>query len=238
MTTDLGAQTLAQLPKDQSGEILSLMPIANASMIIRWWPSDLQQAVLGAMPSRAAEGLRRVLSYLPATVGALMDPLAFALPADITVQDARRRVEEAGDKVLYYLYIVDREHKLVGVLNLRDFILASSSALLSSVMSKKVVKLKANTYLEHIIDAADRQKYLSLPVVDDKGMFVGVLSNKSLADFESQADRVQPRKSPVDTAVAFGELYLVALSGLISGIKPAAPRETDPPVAKETSDAS
>lgn len=238
MTADLAAASLAHMPSDQSAAVIELMPIAIAALIVRHWTLDAQGQVFETLPSQTADALRSVLSYPPGTVGALMDPLAFALPSDITVAEARQRVEDAGQKVLYYLYIVDRDHKLVGVLNLREFILASAGDPISSIMNKQVVKLKAAMGLEHIADSPDRRRYLSLPVVDGRGTFLGVLSNQTLYDAERLADRGRSRQSAVDTVMALGELYWVTLSGMLAGAQPSKRRSeadrrntTEPPDA-------
>ncbi len=225
MMPSTAAACLATMPPDQSGPIIAALPIDAASLIIRHLAPEMRTQVLDTLPSQTAATLRRVLTYSPGTVGATMDPLAFALPADITVAEAWTRVKDAAHRALYYLYIVDREHKLVGVLSLREFILASTSDQLASIMRTRVTRLKAAMPLAQVASRPDIRRFQSFPVVDDEGRFLGVLSIQALYASDESIDPDRTRRSPLDTIVAFGELYWVVLSGMLSGVQPPKPED-------------
>lgn len=180
-----------------------------------------------ALPPRTSKALDRILNYPETSVGALMDPMAFTLPSDIDVNEAKQRIEGAGGKVHYDLYVVNREQQLVGVVNLRDFIQASPSSKLSSIMSTQFVKLKPGVVLEQAAGAADVSKAISFPIVDKKDIFLGALSTEVLYEAIGRADPSRAKRDSVETVVALGELYWVTLSGLF--FRPSPTRDVEPP---------
>ena len=125
-----------------------------------------------------------------------------------------QRVNTATGNVHYDLFVVNREQKLVGVLNLRDFIQASPEARLDAIMNKQFVKLKSGASLEHAVSAADIGKVNSFPVVDKNDNLLGVLSTEILYEAIGRADPKRDKRDSVETVVALGELYWVTLSAL------------------------
>lgn len=237
MLPGIAAGYLDELPSSESSSILTHVSIEVTAMIARHWAPDGQSEVLSGLQPRTADALRLMLSTPQGTIGSLMDPLAFTLPADITVAEARQRVEQAGDRVLYYLYIVDRQHKLVGVLNLREFIMAASDIQLSSIMNKVVLSLKASASIEEFAGTSECKRYLSFPVIDKNGTFMGVLSTRVLHKAVGEEQQGLKKRGTVDTAVALGELYWVTLSGLLSGAQiPASRSQSASKLSTESSD--
>lgn len=220
MMPGIAASCLASMPLDESSEIVACLSIDTAARIVRLLGAEVRDEILDTLPSKTADALRRMMDYPLGTAGSLMDPLAFTLPSDITVAEAKARVEGAGEKVLYYLYIVDREYRLVGILNLREFILAPPEQRLAAIMRKQVVKVRAGAPLEQVAGSSDLSRFLSFPVVDKKDTFLGVLSTQTLSEALGRDDPGKAKRASVNTVVALGELYWVTLSGMLSGAQP------------------
>jgi magnesium transporter len=140
--------------------------------------------LLRDLTQSTATALGRLLAYPEASAGGRMDPRVFTLPEDIRVADAVERLRARPEYAMYYLYVVDREQRLRGVLNYRDLLLASDEQTLTSVMRSPVVNLPATASGDALLGAPAWRVYLALPVVDPDGILVGVVRYESLRDLE------------------------------------------------------
>lgn len=210
------ARCLSVMDAGRAAEVAARIPLSTAAAIIRRMEPGSAERLRGALPPEFGAPLEAVLRYPEGTAGALMDPLAFTLAADISVGEARRRVQDAASTVQYYLYVVDRDRKLAGVLNLREFILAGDDEIVASVARRDVASVPAASGLDRLANDARWLRYLSLPVVDAEGAFLGVL-NHAAVHRAVGVDPRRPQRRAIETMLAMGELYWKGLSGLIAG---------------------
>jgi len=172
-----------------------------------------------------AERLNLLLRYPEGTAGALMDPRALALPQDIPVGEALARVRHAARDVLYYLYVVDRAQVLVGVLNLRELMLAPRKAEVASVMRPHVARLSARADRASILAHPGWREFHALPVVDDAGLFLGVIRYETVRRLEEDRGSAGQSANALTTVLTLGELcwrgMSLVLADLASGVAPA-----------------
>ncbi len=210
--------------------VISALPLAVASNLVIGLPPDRQSALLNTLPGDLRASLQRMLSYPRDSVGAVMDPDPFCLPADLTVEEALHRIREHHQQIHYYLYIVNREQQLAGVLNLRDFILASPKQNLAGLMQVKVASLRPETPLAIVEKTPDWGRYLALPVMDETRRFLGVLSLESVQ--RAKGTFSKKPQSGWNTLLALNELYWVGLSGMLGATA------TPPPATQDDSQLS
>ena len=228
-------QCLTSMPLETAGKVLSYLPLERAAAILRGVETEVQTVLLDKVPTETSAPLKSLLRYQPGTVGALMDPFAFTLPDDITVVEAVRRIKKAAEKVQYYVYVVDRDQKLVGVLNLRQFILATSKDHLSSIMQPHVTRLKASTTVESIADHPDWARFLSLPVVDDANIFLGVLTAEPTRLANHRRKATPGHQTTLDTVLGLAELYWGGLASILSATFSQSHKAIDTELPSETS---
>lgn len=227
MVPPRAADCLSAMADDKAAAIVGALATVSAAAVLRRMKSEHQERLLSRLAPEQRDVLQRLLRYPEGTAGSLMDPRAFALPDDITVAEARRRVQKAGRRVQYYLYVLDRERRLVGVLNLRDFMLAKSRDTIGSLMKPNVVRIPAIMTLDQIVQNPSWKRFLSLPVVDTGDVFVGALEQKVLRPLASELDK-RPEQAVLATCMAIGELYWAGLAGAFGGrpVDRAAPGKT------------
>lgn len=213
------AQRLALLDTARAAAVAAEFPMDRGGDILRRMPPELAEAMLEAIPGEAGKGLRRLLRFPEGTAGSLMDPLSFALPDDITVGEARKRLRKVARDLRYYVYVVDRDRRLVGVLNLREFMLSGPREFVGAVMHRDPAALRARTASADIIRSPYWRKFLSMPVVDDKGIFLGAVKYDVLRRLERSLDMQSPERRLVESLLSFGELYWVGLVGLLEGLE-------------------
>lgn len=224
------AQVLQRFPPTVAAACLSSMPAAAAGAILEALPLDLKVNVirplgeherarlLAALDPAAAEPLLRLLRYPEGTAGALMDPYVLTLPEDISVAESLRRTKASRQGLLYYLYVIDRQQRLVGVTTLRELMRARVSEPLATVIERDVAKINAHARSEEVVKSPYWRAFHALPVVDDKGFFLGVIRYETLQRLQDEAQQGDHEGSAMDTILALGELYWIGLTGMLRGV--------------------
>jgi Mg/Co/Ni transporter MgtE len=212
MAPATGSEVLATMPAESSGAVLRQLPMDDAAGLLRRLGADRIGSLLPAVPADVSESLRRLLAFPEGTAGALMDPQVLTLPADLSVGDAQSRVRRLSRQVMYYLYVVERTGKLVGVLTLRELLLASSKTPLATVMQPDVERLSAGAGRNVILAHPGWRAFHALPVIDDAGRFVGVLRHEIVSTLDADSRAAGWTEPTLATALAFGELCWSGLS--------------------------
>ena len=108
--------------------------------------------------------------------------LSFA-PA-VTADEAMEKIRREADDMdlIYYLYVVDGQEHLLGVLSLRDLLVAPPATILSDLMDTRVVAVHVEEKKEQIADDFAKYGILAMPVVDDNNSLKGVILFKNLLE--------------------------------------------------------
>ena len=210
------ARCLEVMDKNHSGEIITELPLEISSLLFRRIEDEHKQAILDVLSPEASNPLRLILSYPEDTAGALMDPQVFILHEDITVKEGIRRFRKYPRHLIYYVYVVNREHVLVGHINISDLLLSDSNALISSVMQRDMTRLSPNLSCQAILTHLGWQEYHALPVTDNKGIFLGAIGYRTIQRLLREDKKHHPPTPVNKAAKAMRELYWLGLSGMIN----------------------
>ena len=231
----IAAQCLTQVPIEQAAAILDALDVDTSSAILRRLRLEARAPLLHALPASGREAIARMLQYPEGTAGALMDPKATALPDDISVTDARLRIRRAADGLLYYLYVVSRDGRLVGVLDVAELMQARAGDPLRAVMHTPVDRLTAWTPAAGIRVHPGWRSFHAMPVVDESGRFLGAIRYQTLRRLEQEAEASTAIHPTGATAVALGELFHLGIAGFVEGLSAAAvPRRRPAAAASAT----
>jgi magnesium transporter len=203
---------IEELPKDLGAEVLSSMNATSAIGVLRQFEEPLRQAVLDRLENPMGATLRRALRYSPNTAGSLADPQVFTLPPDIAVEEAIDRIRTYGQKAMYYVYVIDRDSKLEGVLTLRELLIDTSDHLVGTLMESQITTLSAEANLEEILKHPEWSRFHTLPVVDRWGTFFGALRYRMLRRIEKNVGGKAPLGSVSDSLMQLWEAY--SLTGI------------------------
>jgi len=101
-----------------------------------------------------------------------------AIPANLTVQEAIERLRklEPDAETIYYVYVVDKEGHLLGVLSLRKMIVAPPSTKISDIMNTKVIKVNVADEQEEVTKLIAKYNLLAIPVVDEENRLQGIVT--------------------------------------------------------------
>jgi CBS domain-containing protein/sporulation protein YlmC with PRC-barrel domain len=154
MGPDEAADVLGDLSQEQSTEILDLME-----------PEDAQE-------------VRELMEYPQGTAGSLMTTELVTLPITLTAQQAidQMRGMAPAAETIYYVYVVDDSERLMGVLSLRELIVAPPETPLEELLNRNLVTLNPLDDFEKVLEATLKYDFLALPVVDESGILEGIIT--------------------------------------------------------------
>jgi magnesium transporter len=163
--------------------ILNEMETDDAAGILRLFDEEKVKNIMQYMEKEELNSVEELLQYPPDSAGSIMNPNYFALHEDITVKEATKLLHKAEDlEMVFYLYVIDSEKRLVGVISLRQLILNSPEKMLKEIMTREVIKVNVNTDREEVAKIVERYDILAVPVVDNEDRLVGIITVDDVID--------------------------------------------------------
>ena len=178
----VGAQILARLKPETASRLLGRVPLRVATALLLPMDPEGRGSVLRSLPEGDARRLQEQLAYAPETAGSMMTPRVLSLSVDLTVQEAISTLRKAPQETIYYLYVTDRERKLVGVLSTRRLLFAGPREPIESILQRDLVTVPAHLDREEVTRIMDQKGFYALPVVDPAGRLLGVISHDKVLD--------------------------------------------------------
>lgn len=180
---EIVADLLSGLNYQKTYNIFEHMDSDDAADLIGLLPENERSDILSLMKKEDAWEVKRLLKYDPNTAGGLMNPDFFALPANITAEEGIKRLRETEDiDMVFYIYVVDDFNKLVGVISLRQLVLATQTNLIANLMENDVIYVNTDTDQEVVAKVVARYDLLALPVVDETRTLMGMVTVDDILD--------------------------------------------------------
>ncbi len=213
MEASTAAGCLERMDPSRAAGALAEAPMERAALLLRRLLPGTRDAVLQRLAPEPQGHLRLLLRCREDTAGALMEPRIYTLPAEVSAGEALARVRSNPERASHFLYVLERDQTLAGVLTLRELLTAGEDAGVAALMQRDVVCLRMADSLASVLVHPAWKEFHTLPVIDDKGRFAGALRHRTLRQL---ADPGQ-RPAPIDQAgTALGELYRIGLSALVN----------------------
>ena len=146
-----------------------------------------REKILALLDPERQAVVRELINYPEGTVGRIMTTDFMALSPDSTAQSAIDRIRERGElESFFYLYVVDQSGKLVGVVPIRNLVIAPPNRKLSDMMIADPVK--ANVFMdpEEVARLVSRYELLALPIIDEAGRLEGIITVDDVIDIINQ----------------------------------------------------
>lgn len=219
MSPDTLAGCLRALGVD-AAPIVAQLPIAVAAPALRALETRHSRELLQALPRTVAVPLGLALRYPAGTVGSLLDPQAATVQRDMTVRETVQIARRAPQLLRRYVYVLDDRQQLVGVLDVRECLLAPRRAPVHTLMRSDPLFVRAHASLADA--AADRawSQLDVLPVVDRSRTFLGVLRRRVLDAARAKETAEGVGEAAMGTVVVdLANLYWQASSALFLGAR-------------------
>lgn len=216
MHVPFAAPCLDCLHDDAARAMCVLLPPQHMALLLRRAAGATAERILGDLPDAEAARLRRLLRHPEGTAAAIADQQALTLPDDITVGEARKRLQNSAADVTYDVYVVDRGGRLQGVSDIRRLFQAHPKDTVASIMRADVVRLFAGSDLATVAAHPGWRDFDALPVVDETGSFLGIVWHRRVRQIIATADSDGPTGLSVLTGMA--DLYWITLADLVAGL--------------------
>lgn len=176
------AALLKELPADLLPPIVEKLDPQQSAAILTHLDAEARERFVLNLPARLKKSIQEYLAYPENSAGRMMITSMLSFHEDLQVRDAISKIRLLAQKQYpaSYAYVVDNANRLVGVINMRDLMLALPEALLSSVMRREVFSVNCFMDREQVADELGRRKFFAAPVVDAEGRLLGIVKAEKL----------------------------------------------------------
>jgi len=178
MEPDTQVEVIEDLAPERAADILEEMSPDDAADLVADLDQDTRDEILAHMEREDAEEVQELLGYPEDSAGGIMTTEFIALEEHLTAGAAidRLRELEPDAETIYYVYVTDPDDRLVGVLSLRDLIVAQPETSIRDVMIREPVAVWALADQDEVAEVVAHYNLLAVPVVDDERRMVGIVT--------------------------------------------------------------
>lgn len=183
LDSNVRLELLEHLDPGAIAAILETMPVDDSVFVVESLPEELRDRVLELVGLEHLTEVQSQLVYSDESAGRIMTREYFALPESTTAREAVAAIQEQRDvELILYVYIVDEQERLAGVCSLRQILLARPGAMLAEIMTRDVISVGPETDQEEVAQLATRYDLLAIPVLDEDGQLLGVVTYDDIVD--------------------------------------------------------
>lgn len=186
--TEQQLRLATELPRLSLAKLVSEMAADERTDLFKRFSRGFRESLLQALALDERDDLRTLAAHMEGTAGALMTTEFAVLRKNMTVEQAmmiiRREAPEA--ETIYHAYVVDLNRHLLGVVSLRELILADPDTLIKDLMITEVVSVKVSDDQEDVAKVIARYDLLALPVTDEEGTLLGIITYDDAMDVASE----------------------------------------------------
>lgn len=179
---ELGTETTRQLLDCLSvaeiGDVLNEMPMDEVARVLTRGVPERQEELLAAMEPPDAAEVRDLLQYPPESAGRLMTEMFVRVRPEMTVVETidYLRLIDPEVETLAAVYVLDEAQRLIGVVSLRELMVADPESRLEAIMTPQLVTAPPEMDQEEVAHLASRYDFLAMPVTDPAGRMLGIIT--------------------------------------------------------------
>jgi len=175
---------ITEMDSQYATSVLSEMKVDDAVDILQKLNKDEVASFFALMDETIAKQLKTILHYEDKTAGSIMTTEFVSVLANDTAGETLSNMkEEAPDaETIYYTYVLDDDKRLVGVLSLRNLIVADEDELIKDIMTERVVSVRVGKDQEEVAKVIQDYDLLAIPVVDFQDHLLGIITVDDILD--------------------------------------------------------
>jgi len=168
----------------QLREVLEELYIDDTVELIEEMPAGVVKRILRNTDRESRETINRILHYPKDSAGSIMTTEYVRLDKDLTVSEAFERIRRnAVDKeTIYTCYVTEKDRRLIGVVTVRDLLVANEDAIIGEIMEQNVIYAETHDDKESVALMMSKYDFLALPVVDTGNRLVGIVTYDDASD--------------------------------------------------------
>ncbi len=197
------AGVIDDLGSQHASDILEMMDPDDAADIIGDLPYEKAETLLRLMGVQESRTVRSLLGYKEHTAGGIMTPRVTTVSEDMTVQQVLEYLRSgatAEHESIYYIYVMEKDRRLEGVVSLRDLLVSDPTTPVTELVSRDVITVDPDDDQELVAETMSKYDLLALPVVDENGKLLGIVTVDDALD-------VMEEESAEDLALATGSTH-------------------------------
>jgi magnesium transporter len=205
---DRQVELVSGIGRERMSKLIEAMPHDSRVDLIHRLSPEIVEELLPLVTKADREDIRRLLKFPEHSAGAVMTTDYATLSPTMTVAEAIAEVRRQAPtrETIYYLYVLDDERKLIGLVSLRSLILAKPTSTIGDIMEREVISVPLDADRDEVARELAKYDFLAIPVVDHEGKLVGIVTHDDVIDVvvEEATDEAQRLAS----VVPLGENYL------------------------------
>jgi magnesium transporter len=207
------APFLKEMETMYAADMLSEMYADDAVDVLNELGKDQVASYLTIMDNESAQEIKDLLHYEEYTAGSIMTTEYVAIPENSTARSAMTILRNAAPEAetIYYLFVVNDDHQLTGVVSLRDLIMADEDTLIRSIRNDRVVSVSVSEDQEEVARMIKDYDFLAVPVVDFENHLLGIITVDDILDvLEEEANDDYSKLAAVSEMDTFDKGPLIA----------------------------
>ncbi|AZU60065.1 magnesium transporter [Neobacillus mesonae] len=244
LNPDILADLMEELDKEEQLDLLNMLGVEKSSNVLNLMDNDdlaslldelspeKKDSLLSEMNKMESNAVQDIMKYPPETAGRIMTNRFVWIRNYYTVREAVDKLKSFAEfaESLNYLYVIDGARRLVGVVSYRDLLLADPGEKIDDIMYERVIYVTVTTDQEVVAKTVERYDFISVPVVDEAHILVGIITVDDVIDVvikeaNEDIEKLSASGKSIDfetkTLVAAARrlpwLILLLFIGLISG---------------------
>lgn len=176
LTNELDDQRLTQILNELNSD--------DATDIFSYLPRERAQDIIGLVKPEVSEELQKLVGYKTDTAGGIMALEFVSVNANSTIREAIEKIRKKREEVenLYYVWVVDDNGKLVGVVSIKDLVLESRDTKIKDIMNPDVISVDADTDQEEVARIVKQYDLTHVPVVNGQHKLIGRITHDDIID--------------------------------------------------------
>lgn len=174
---------LKQFSSNRQKNILDEMSSDEITDLIGELEEDEVQAVLNKMDDEDREDVQKLMSFEPESAGGIMSTEFIRIFANNSVRETLNFLQKnTSQDTSYYLYVVDKENTLKGVVSLREIVTSSFDTPIMDITNPNVISVLYDEDQENVAHVFEKYGFILMPVVDEENHMLGVIEFDDIID--------------------------------------------------------
>ncbi|MDD9138230.1 magnesium transporter [Fructobacillus sp. CRL 2054] len=175
---------LEEMPAQKGADILVAMFADNEADLLQAMPAREVAKYLSLMPADEVREVKKLINYEDDTAGALMATEYLAVKQSEKVKDVLVQVKKQAEEAesIIYVYVVDDEQHLIGVVSLRDLLTHPDDMAIDSITNTRVISVKADSDQKDVAQVVADYNFFSIPVTDNDHHLLGIITVDDIVD--------------------------------------------------------
>ena len=193
LDSDLQERLINILTDKELKEMLNELYLDDTVDLIEEMPANVVKRILKSINKEDRKTINELLKYPEDSAGSIMTTEFVDLKENMTVADAFDKIRKVGvDKeTIYTCYVLTMKRKILGIVSLKDLLIADKEVLIKDIMDTNVITLATTDECEDVVKVFKKYDVIALPVVDKENRLVGIITVDDVVDVmheETEAD--------------------------------------------------